>query len=99
MVGWLLPRPHLLFGLFFLFPDGEEVLQACEVAFELQAYTLSGQCRFSEISVVRLRICPDADGTLWGNQILHIEVADEVSRGSLTVRVAKVAIDDQAIVE
>ena len=63
MVGWLLSRPHLLFGLFFLFPDGEVANMQFDLDFDLPNVS------DDEKQMVRNLIASDEERTM---QVLYL---------------------------
>ena len=90
--------PAFLLHLFLLL-DSEEFAPAVEILFHNQTETLSVEAVSGEIAVVGLIIHAHGEITVREDEITEIEVADKTLCGIRIVAIAKLTIEQQAIVE
>lgn len=90
--------PAFLLHLFLLL-DSEEFAPAVEILFHNQTETLSVEAVSGEIAVVGLIIHAYGEITVREDEITEIEVADKTLCGIRIVAIAKLTIEQQAVIE
>ena len=77
----------------------DEVFPRGEVLLQQHAQALCRQARLGEVAVVGLGVGLQCDGAGAREQILDIEVANEVAVGHGGVAIAKVSVNEQAVIK
>ena len=93
---------HPLFGFLFLFLlllfDAEEIAEAVEVFLHDEAETLRVQTVARKIAVVGLIVHAYGEVAAREDEVAEVKIADETLRGIRIVAIAKLTIEQQAIV-
>lgn len=90
----------MLFILLLLLAlDAEEVCEVGKVFLQNEAEALGVQARAREVTVVGLVIDLDGEVSAGSEQVLQVEIADERGGGVGVVAIAKLAVDEQSVVE
>mgnify|MGYP004419949681 CR=1 FL=1 len=84
--------------LLFLF-DSEQVLQTVEVFLHDETEALCVKTVTGKVTVVCLVVHSDSQITIWENEVSHVKITDETLCGIRIVAIAKLTIEQQAVIE